>query len=102
MKAVTLANQNQNYRLLDLIQGVDAAAPTRLHKMQLQADPVNGGSAKFRIGNYDMDDTNYGVLLYSTQAFVIECSGTNSIAPQEVYLRCDAAGKQFCVVLHTL
>jgi hypothetical protein len=102
MKTVTLLNANQNYNLYTLMQVVDPNAPERVHKLQLQADQVHADASYYRIGNSDLSDTNYGVVLFSTQAFGIETSVTNSISTKEFYLRCNSAGKQFAVCAHVL
>jgi hypothetical protein len=101
MKTVTLPNANQNYNLLTLMQSIDIYAPERVHKLQLQADPVHADASYYRVGNEDLSDTNYGVVLFSTQAFGIEAP-TNSLSTKEFYLRCTTGGKQFAVIAHIL
>ncbi len=91
MKTVTMANPNQNYKLLDLMQAVDAQAPKRCAKLQIQFD-VDAGGARLRLGNGDMTDTKYGVLLFATQAFGIELD-LNLVFLDQIYLRCDTAAR---------
>ena len=101
MKAVTLTLANTNYNLYSLMQGIETNAPERCHKLQLQADPSATSSSQTRIGNADLSDTNYGVLLFATQAFGIE-SQTNSVVCSEFWLRCNLAGKTVSITSHVL
>lgn len=99
MKRYTLTNANQNYELSTLMRNVDSHAPRTFHKLQIQAQVT--GSQLFRIGNFDLSDTNCGVELYASQAFGVEAP-TNSISGEGIYLRCNAAGKYVNVVVHVL
>jgi hypothetical protein len=99
MGAVQLATRDTNYQLSQLLSS-DPTAPPRFHKIQIQAD-VDGGAARFRIGNQNLSDTNYGVMIFATQAFGVEAD-TNSMASTEFWIRCSDDGKYISVVLHCL
>ena len=88
MKSFLLTAANANFQLLALMQAVDADAPKYFQALQIQAD-VDGGAARWRIGNSDMTDILFGVLLFATQAFGISSLEQNLLALQNIYIRCD-------------
>lgn len=90
LKTLQLPLANTNYNLLTLMKAVDATVPIRAQYLQIQFD-VDGGGARLRIGNDDVSNTNYGILLFATQAHSM-WHDANSINLDQYYLRSDTAG----------
>ncbi len=97
LHCVTAPVANTNYELYTLMAVAEPHPPALVQRLQIQADPA-GQNAEFRIGGATMTDTDYGVLLYATQAFLIEDGGgLNTISTKGVYVRCNVAGLSFAV-----
>lgn len=93
LKSVTLASANTDYSLLALMQAVDAAAPTRCSKLNIQLD-LSAGSAHLYVGNSDVSGSNYGAVLVAGQVKVWEMGETNRILLSQIYLLSDTASQQ--------
>lgn len=98
LRSTIIAGANVNVSLLTLLQALDADAPKFVQALQIQADP-DGGAARWRIGNSAMTDTDFGVLLFATQAFGISSVEQNLIGLRDIYIRCDTAGLRIAVSL---
>jgi len=99
MKSLQLANAEQNYNLLTLMRALDPRVPSNVEAIQIQFD-VDGGGARLRIGNGDLSDTNFGVLLFASQAFTLEPgSGANALPLGDIFLRCDTASLYVSVTM---
>lgn len=91
LKTVTLTAANTNYQLSALLAALDAdivgqVGQGRCQYLQLQFD-MNAGADLLRIGNVDLSDTNFGVVLVGTQAWQMQSVETNLIRTDQIYLR---------------
>lgn len=98
MKSFVIANANTNVNLLTQLQALDADVPKLVQKLQILCD-VDGGAARWRIGNSDLSDTMYGVLLFASQAFGIESQDQNILPLSNIYIRCDTINLRVAVTL---
>jgi hypothetical protein len=97
MHSVTLTLANTNYNLYTLMAVAEPNPPALVQRLQIQADPA-GQAAEFRIGGAALSDTNYGVLIYATQAVIInDGGGQNTISTRGVYVRCNTAGLRIAI-----
>lgn len=105
LKAVTLVNANQNYKLSDLLNALDSdvahsSLTSRCQYLQLQFD-VNAGSDVLLIGNVDLSATNFGIQLVGTQAWPLQSMDSNLIRIDQIYLRSTGPNRVVYVAMLT-
>jgi len=99
--------QNTPQQLSALIQAKDPSMMgiisrnVRCQFIQIQFN-VDAGAARLRIGNDDVSSSNYGVLLFASQAHTIYPGDVNSLQLDQIWLLCDTANEFVTVEIGTL
>lgn len=98
MRALTLTLADTNNKLLDLMRVDDPNAPRYCQQLKIQSDP-DGGALKTRIGNSNLSDTEFGILLFATQVLPLQVTDEKTLIDcSQIYVRNDIAGKIISVV----
>ena len=97
MKSITVPTADTNVDLLARMQVVDANAPTRVDKLQIQYDPETVGSF-LRVGNSDVAAAVMGAKLMRGQAVTFEPTGQNGLQLNQITLRSDTDAIQLNII----